>query len=114
MVQFAVYGQADGSKHIYFLAIDWFDASAPTHTAMLRIGECEYPVEVRYGTMIKAVAKDKVAAWFDSEECDVLSICDNRIKVQGVGTGTLFIAKDGEKKCLDVDFLEDSVRYIKI
>lgn len=114
VVQFAVYGQADGSKHIYFLAIDWFDASAPTHTAMLRIGECEYPVEVRYGTMIKAVAKDEVAAWFDSEECDVLSICDNRIKVQGVGKGTLFIAKDGERKCLDVDFLEDSVRYIKI
>ena len=113
-VQFVVYAQEDGSKHIYFLSIDWFEASAPAHSVALRIGECEYPVEVRYGTMIKAVAKDEVAAWFDSEECDVLSICDNRIKVQGVGTGTLFIAKDGEKKCLDIDFLEDSVRYIKI
>ncbi len=112
-VQFAVYGQEDGSKHIYFLSIDWFDASAPTHTAALRIDEYEYPVEVRYGTMIKAVAIDKIAAWFDSEECDVLEINSDGIKVQGVGNGTLNIAENGSITRLETDFSDASVKVIK-
>ncbi len=113
IVQFAIYGQEDGSKHIYFLAIDWFDASAPTHTATLRVGEYEYPVNVRYGTMIKAVASGNVAAWFDSEECDVLEITKDGIKVQGIGTGMLNVAQYGNITSIKTDFTDVSVKVIK-
>jgi hypothetical protein len=108
-VEFAVYEQEDGSKHIYFLAIDWFDATCPTHTATLRIHDFEYSVNVRYGTMIKAVISSNIAAWFDSEDCDVLEVSESGIKVQGIGHGKLFVAKSGEIKTIDVDFSENSV-----
>lgn len=113
-VQFAVFSQEDGSKHVYFLAIDWFDASAPMHTAALRVGEYEYPVEVHYGTMIKAVASGNVAAWFDSEDCDVLEIAKDGIKVQGVGIGILNIAQNGKVKKVETDFADSSVKTIII
>ena len=113
-LQFAVYGQADGSKHIYFLAIDWFDASAPTHTATIRVGEYEYPVEVRYGRMIKAVVRGDVAAWFDSEENDVLRIEGNGICVQGCAKGVLFVAREGRIQQIEVDLTESSLQTIEI
>lgn len=114
IVQFAVFDQADGTRHIYFLAIDWFDASSPTHTATLRVGEYEYPVKVRYGTMIKAVASCDVAAWFDNEECDVLEITKDGIRVQGIGTGILNVAKNGDVIKVETDFTDSSVKTIKI
>ena len=113
-VQFAVYQQEDGSKHFYFLAIDWFDANEPIHTAKIILNNCEYPIDVRYGTMIKAVVSDNVAAWFDCEECDVLKVCKNAVKVQGIGNGRLFVAKNGEIKVIDVDFSEKSLFTVEI
>lgn len=113
-VQFAVFNQTDGSKHIYFLAIDWFDASCPSHTATLRISENEYPITVRYGTMIKAVVSGDVAAWFDSEDQDVLEVAESCVKVQGIGSGRLFVAKRGKIKTIDVDFSENSVFAMEI
>ncbi len=113
-VEFAVYEQEDGSKHIYFLAIDWFDATCPTHTATLRIDDFEYSVNVRYGIMIKAVISSNIAAWFDSEDCDVLEVSESGIKVQGIGHGKLFVAKSGEIKTIDVYFSENSVLTMEI
>ena len=113
-VHFAVFDQPDGSRHIYFLAIDWFDATEPTHTATLRAGEYEYPVEVSYGTMIKAVANENAAAWFDCENCDVLEVSENTVKLQGFGKGKLFVARNGEIKTLDVDFSEKSLITLEI
>jgi hypothetical protein len=113
-VHFAVYDQEDGSRHIYFLAIDWFNPSEPTHTAKIILNDCEYPIDVRYGTMIKAVATDNIAAWFDCEECDVLEISENAVKVQGIGSGRLFVAKNGEIKVIDIDFSEKSLLTLEI
>jgi hypothetical protein len=113
-VHFAVFDQPDGSRHIYFLAIDWFDATEPTHTATLRAGEYEYPVEVSYGTMIKAVANESAAVWFDSEDCDVLEVSENTVKLQGFGKGKLFVAKNGEIMSFDVDFSEKSLITLEI
>lgn len=114
VVNFATFEQNDGSRHIYFLSIDWFDASEPTHTATLRMGENDYPIDVRYGTMIKVVANEKVAAWFDCEDCDVLQVTENTVKVQGIGEGKLFVARNGEIKVIDVNFSKSSVFTVEI
>ena len=114
VVNFAAFEQNDGSRHIYFLSIDWFDAAEPTHTATIRVGDNDYPIDVRYGTMIKVVANEKVAAWFDCEDCDVLEVSENTIRVQGVGQGKLFVARNGEIKTFDVDFNDKSLFDVEL
>jgi hypothetical protein len=114
VVHFATFAQKDGSRHIYFLAIDWFNADSPIHKATLRVGEKDYSIDVRYGTMIKAVVSGDVAAWFDCEDCDVLEVGKNSVKVQGIGQGKLFVARNGEIKAIDVDFGEKSLFEVEI
>lgn len=113
-VEFAVYAQKNGDRHIYFLSTDWYNADMPVHTAKLLIGGCEYDVEVSYGTMLKVVASDSVGAWFDSEDRDVLEICENTVTVQGTGIGTLFVAKGGVLRQLTVDFSDASIQKLNI
>jgi hypothetical protein len=64
--------------------------------------------------MIKAVATDNIAGWIDCEECDVLEISENAVKVQGIGSGRLFVAKNGEIKVIDIDFSEKSLLTLEI
>ena len=114
IVQFAVYAQENGDRHIYFLSTDWYNADMPTHTAKLIIDENEYDVNISYGTMLKAVVSGRVGAWFDNEDCDVLEISDGRIRVQGSGKGLLNIANEGVSRKIKVDFTDSSVKSIKI
>ena len=114
IVQFTAYKQANGDMHIYFLATDWYHADAPVHTAFLRIGDFKYPINISYGTMIKAVGSGNVGAWFDNEDCDVLEIADGMIKVQGIGSGKLFVAKNGLVSEREVDFSANSVLTVEI
>lgn len=113
-VQFAVYKQENGDVHVYFLSTDWYEASEPAHSAILRVDENKYEISIAYGTMIKAVVSGNVGAWFDCEDCDVLEIADGKIKLQGVGAGKLFIAKDGIVVEKTVDFGENSIQYLDI
>ena len=112
-VQFVVYEQENGDRHIYFLATDWFNADAPCHRAALRIGKHKYEFDISYGTMIKAVVSGDVGAWFDSEECDVLSVSDGKIEVQGIGQGRLFVAKAGSVTEKTIDFSSNVVQTIE-
>ena len=100
-------------RHIYFLSTDWYNADMPMHTAKIRIGERKFDVNIAYGRMLKAVVSCGVGAWFDSEDCDVIEITDNKITVQGTGIGKLSIAQNGEEKTVVVDFSESSVLYIE-
>lgn len=113
-LQFAVYAQKNGDKHIYFLATDWYNAEMPAHTAKLRIGEHKYEFDVTYGTMIKAVISNDIGAWFENEDCDILEISENSIKIQGSGIGKLNIAKNGKINAFDIDFSQQSVLNILI
>ncbi len=80
---------------------------------MLRIGEHKYELEIAYGTMIKAVVSGETGAWFDCEDCDVLSVSDGKIEAQGIGQGRLFVAKDGVVVEKTVDFSARSVQNIE-
>ncbi|MBQ8408078.1 MAG: hypothetical protein IJY39_04370 [Clostridia bacterium] len=114
VVQFTAYKQENGDMHFYFLSTDWYCSDEPERIAKLRIGENKYDVNINFGRMIKAVVSKDVGAWFDGEDCDVLSICNGAVSVQGIGQGRLFIAKDGEVRQLSVDFTEASVQSLQI
>jgi hypothetical protein len=64
--------------------------------------------------MIKTVAADGIAAWFESENNDVLSIENGCITVQGCERGELFVARDGRLDRIDVDLRESSLQRITI
>ena len=114
VIQFTAYKQDNGDMHFYFLSTDWYCPDMPARTAKIRVGDCSYEVDISFGVMIKVVVSDNVAAWFDCEECDVLEITNGTVKVQGCGKGTLYIAVNGEKRAVAVDFSEKSLIEVDI
>ena len=103
-VQFTVYQQPDGSYHVYFIAIDWFHDSETPRFGVLNVsGQC-YAVTVPFGTPVKVVVNNQIAAWSQNAENDVLSVEPGMITVQGVGKGNFMIAQDGIEKEISVDF----------
>ncbi len=111
-VEFSCYNQGNGDKHLYFLAVDWYNKSMENRLAKLRLLDKTYEVEVPFGVMIKAVANAKVALWPESEEAEVLSLSSEGAKVQGRGLVTFSIAKDGNVRKITVDFGSGNVKEL--
>lgn len=102
-VEYAVYRQTDGSYHIYFLAIDWYNMSAYERRAVLCFGGDEYEILFPFGRMVKCVYKNGRAVWADSENGEILSVGE-KINVQGIGKMNFFIAEKGKVTKIPVDF----------
>lgn len=111
-VEFAVWQQNDGSRHVYLLAVDWYNDPTPTRRAILRVGEHKYDVCVPFGTMLKCVCRDGVAVWAANEDGEVISLSDNTATVQGTGVIPFHIAKDGNITTVEVDFTQNNVQQI--
>lgn len=115
-VQFGVYEQEDGSRHIYVLAVDWYNDPVGARKAKLILNTVEYPMELTFGNMVKVVAKadDDCAAWFTTENADVLEISNGSIKVQGIGNAELVIAKNGKLAKQTICFDDEAVKLIEL
>ena len=111
-VEFAVYEQKDGSRHIYFLATDWFRDPSPLRSAFLRLGEERYEVSMPFGVLIKCVASGAFAAWSTSEDGEVLSVSDEGACVQGTGEVDFVLARGGMTKTVTVSFSDVSIQTI--
>ncbi len=109
----AVYEQEDGSRHFYFLAIDWYHHINDIRTATLRIGNDRYSIEMPFGVMIKCVVNDSSAAWPHSENGEVRSLDAASARVQGRGIVTFTLAKDGKTKDITVNFSNDTVQTVE-
>lgn len=110
--EFSCFNQDDGSKHFYFIATDWYNNENDLRTAVLKINNFNYNIEMPFGTLIKAVVNKNTAAYCTSENGEVISIKDNKITVQGVGKLDFVILKDGDKKTVTIDFTENAVNTI--
>lgn len=110
--QFCVYNQEDNSRHIYFIAVDWYNNPEIERTAYLRIGDNKYPVNMQFGVMIKAVTYEDVAVWPHSEDGEVIYIKNNVAKVQGTWIVKFSIAKDGMVTDKIIDFRGCTVQEI--
>lgn len=114
VIQFTAYKQENGDVHFYFLSTDWYCADEPTRIAKLRIGNDMYDVNISFGRMIKAVVSNGIGAYFENEDCDVLEISNNEVRVQGCGSAELCVARGGKTERLCVDFSDASVKTVKL
>ncbi len=113
-IAFTVYDQKDGARHIYVLAVDWHNDNSIMHHADLRLGKQKYKIDVPFGSMMKIVAKDSLAAWSEDEAVEVLLITGNVITLQGYGKTKINIAKNGEIIARDIDFTHKPIQAIQI
>ncbi|MBQ9761267.1 MAG: hypothetical protein IJW16_07960 [Clostridia bacterium] len=113
-VEFVVYDQEDGTKHVYFLAVDWYREPEFLRHAELCIDGKTYGVYLPFGRMIKCVTKDGIAAWAESEDGEVLSITDAGITVQGTGEVIFRVARDGARRDVTVDFKSETVQTLPL
>ncbi len=105
----AMYKQNDGSMHIYFLAVDWYNGREGIRKAELLMDNVSYNVELPFGVMTKAVCNNGTAVWPLNEEGEVLSVNENGATLQGCGVIDFVVAKNGESKVITVDFSANSV-----
>lgn len=112
--EFSVYDQEDGSRHVYFLAVDWYREPAEERHATLRLGTATYDVAMPFGVLIKCVCRDGIAAWAGSEEGEVLSVTDRSILVQGTGSVPFIIARNGKTERITVDFSQQSLQELPL
>ena len=113
-VEFTVYDQSNGARHIYFLAVDWYTAPDAIRQATLRLGDITYEIPVPFGVMLKCVCSKDVAIMAESEDGEVLSVVDGVASLQGEGKVPFRICKDGEQRVETVDFADGGVRYIAL
>ena len=115
-VQFAIFDQADGTRHMYILAVDWYRDPAIIRNAQIINDGVRFPVDVRFGEMLKVVVNGNIAAWMDGEGADVVSVADGVIKLQGRGVCDLFIADSisGKLEKRTVDFGGNGIVTVNI
>lgn len=117
-VQYAVYTQSDGSRHIYLLAVDWYAKSTALRSAQLRIGVHSYNIAVPADRLLRLTVKDGYALWADNDSVEILSLqTEGRAvtaQVQGYGESLIFCAIDGALKEIKLDFNHEPQKQIEI
>lgn len=113
-VGFSVYEQENGDTHVYFLAVDWYHMAEEKRTAILRIENSEYPIDVPFGTLLKCVVSGERFAYACDENGEVLSVQEDMLTVQGTGVVEFRYCKDGTCQSVRVDFKDESVKNITI
>jgi hypothetical protein len=113
-VEFAIYDQDDRSCHIYVLAVDWYNPPEALRKAELLIGNVSYGFSIPFGVLLKMVISDQTAAWPLSEDGDVLSLWNGKMKVQGTGVIDFQYAAGGVVQTLCVNFTNDPVQEIVV
>jgi hypothetical protein len=113
-VEFAVYTQDNGDRHVYLLAVDWYREPTLLRHATLRVGAEQYDVELPFGVMLKCICNGQTAVWAKSEEGEVLSLDEGAATVQGTGVVTFCVAKNGGLQTVTVDFSKEPVQTLKI
>lgn len=112
-ITFAVYNQADGAKHIYFLAVDWYNDPNLIRKATLRVGANEYGVEMPFGILIKCVVKGDNFAYPCNEQGEVLEVSEGSFTAQGTGKVQFIFGKNGERKTVELDFASNPVQTVE-
>ena len=93
-VEYTMYKQENGDMHIYITPTDWQNEPDFMRKAKLRIGSDVYDIELPFGEITKIVVSGNTAVW--PKDCDFDVLSADPIKVQGEGSTTISIAKDGK------------------
>ncbi len=109
-VEYTVFAQEDGTFHYYFTAVDWYNNSDDLRKAEIQIGEYKYPINLRFGEMVKLVTNGSVAVWPECHDAEVVSVSDNDFTVQGESVQKFFVASQGDVKEYFVEFGNESIK----
>jgi hypothetical protein len=103
-VEYTMFVQDDGSKHIYLTATDWYNDSTENRKAVITIGSASCEVSVPFGQIIKIVTDSNMAVWPECDEAEVICVKDGSFKAQGFGSQNFFVFKDGVVTKLNQEF----------
>ncbi|MBQ7334921.1 MAG: hypothetical protein IJW92_00385 [Clostridia bacterium] len=107
-VEYTVFRQADGTRHYYFLAVDWYNDSQEPRRAAITLDGASYELSIPFGAPVKLVTDGKSAVWPMRAETEVLSLTDRAFTAQGTETETFFVAREGKISAYMLDFRENS------
>ena len=113
-VQYTIYQQEDGTRHYYFLAVDWWNPKDTPHKAVLKVGDASYEIDVPWGVMLKVVTNGDIAAWCTSEDGEVLSVADDMVVVQGVDECDFCIVSGDAINTVTFNFDKHAIRTISL
>ena len=113
-VQYSVFLQEDGSRHVYLLAVDWWNPKDTPHRVLFTVGGFTYEIPVPWGILLKVVTDGRAAAWCDSEDGEVLSVSEAGITVQGAERCTFRAASGGTVRRYDPDLGSEPVQTISL
>ena len=103
-VEYTVFRQADGTRHYYFLAVDWYNGRPEPRRAVITIDGASYELQVPFGAPVKLVTDGKSAVWPMNAQAEVLSLTDRAFLAQGAETETFFVARGGKITAHVLDF----------
>ena len=112
-VQFCIYDQEDGGRHIHIIAVDWYNEPEKIRNADLVLNDKLFPVHLKFGAPLKVVVNNGVAAWSESEQAEVLTCGTDSVTVQGYGVQNINIVNKDRLNRVCVDFSEKSIVEIK-
>lgn len=113
-VQFGIYKQKDGSRHIYLTAVDWYNEPSELRKAELILNNKSYPITLPFGVMLKLVINGNNAAWTDSDAYEVLTVDKSMVKLQGYGKTVLHTIKNGILSHTDIDLTETASVMVEL
>ncbi|GHU58307.1 hypothetical protein FACS189444_1780 [Spirochaetia bacterium] len=113
-VQFSIYDQDDGSRHLYVLAVDWYNEPDTPRRADLLIGGSAYELRLPFGVLLKIVVSAQAGAWALSEDGEVLSVTEDGFSAQGMGIVDFQYASGGILKTKRLDFTQEPVQHIRM
>ncbi|MEA4889378.1 MAG: hypothetical protein VB070_07935 [Clostridiaceae bacterium] len=108
-VQYTIYQQEDGSRHLYIMAVDtWYHRDQTDRSAELIFAGNRYAMAVPADTLLKVVVKGEWAVWLTDDVGELISLEEKRdqiwVRVQGTGRSTLLAACRGKIQTLEIDF----------
>lgn len=113
-VEYTIFKQADGTRHYYFTAVDWYNDSAEKRFVKISFDGNTYDVGMNFGDMTKLVTDCKVAVLPECDCCDVISLDNSSFTVQGFGKQNVFVFRNGVAETIAVDFNSNSVVSVKL
>ncbi len=111
-VSFAVYNQEDFSKHVYFLAVDWYNDVNELRKATLKVNGYDYEIKVPFGVLVKGVVNEGLAVLCNSENGEVMSVGKDSYVAHGNGEVSFTICKDGKMTERTVTFSDRVLKTI--
>lgn len=103
-VEYTIFKQADGTRHYYFTAVDWYNSSEDKRFVNIAFDGNTYSVGMYFGDMLKLVTDGKVAVLPENDCCEVVALDEKSFTVQGVGKQNFYLFRNGVTENISVDF----------